>query len=191
MAADHAHRDFLERALTSAGEWARFADPKALAVLVIMGLGLQDLVSRSHAFLLPANRAHDECPVLSVDGQSCTQVVGTAGYCAAAAAAAAVLVVLLVTAAVFPRLRLGRRKDAGPKSVFYFENVARHQSAAEYAAAVRSKSAEELETDLAGQVYAVSVVASRKHKYTTRAYLAVLAFLLFWVVARVALGLAE
>jgi hypothetical protein len=55
--------------------------------------------------------------------------------------------------------------------------------------AVREKETVELERDLAGQVYAVSVVASKKHRYTTRAYLAVLVFLVLWVVARVALAL--
>ena len=116
-------------------------------------------------------------------------MVATASYCAAAIAAVAV--VLFVTAAVFPRLALSRRKsNPGSPSLFYFEDVARHPSADAYEAAVREKETAELERDLAGQVYAVSVVASRKHRYTTRAYLAVLVFLVLWVAARLALALA-
>jgi len=189
VTSDLTHRAFLEKALTAAGEWARFADPKALAVLIIMGLGLSDLVSKSRALLLPLDTAGDRCGLVSVDGQSCAQVVATASYCTAAVAAVAV--VLLVTAAVFPRLALSRRKsNPGSPSLFYFEDVAQHSDAHAYEAAVRKKNVGELERDLAGQVYAVSVVASRKHRYTTRAYLAVLVFLVLWVAARVGLALA-
>jgi Family of unknown function (DUF5706) len=139
--------------------------------------------------LLPPDMAGNECGLLSVDGQSCAQVVGTASYCAAAIAAVAV--VLLVTAAVFPRLTLTRRASKpGSPSLFYFEDVARYPSADAYESAVRDTEAAGLERDLAGQVYAVSVIASRKHRYTTRAYLAVVVFLVLWVAARVALALA-
>ena len=37
-------RDFAEKALADAGQWTRFADPKALAALALLGLGLANLL---------------------------------------------------------------------------------------------------------------------------------------------------
>lgn len=189
MDADDARRKFLEKALTSAGEWTRFADPKALGVLVILGLGVKDLVGRSRAFLLPPDTRGADCGFLSVSGQSCGEVVALASYCLAAVMAA--LVVLFVTVAVFPRLQLTRSRPSNDDwSLFYFEDIAKQDSAHAYESAVRHKSASELESELARQVHAISVVASRKHRFTKRAYLSVVAFLGLWVVARVASALA-
>jgi hypothetical protein len=38
------HKEFFEKALTAAGEWARFADPKALGVAVFLSFGANDLL---------------------------------------------------------------------------------------------------------------------------------------------------
>lgn len=191
MATDLDHRTFLEKALTSAAEWARFADPKALAVLVLLGLGLNDLIGRSQALLLPPDKSGASCDSLSVAGQSCDQVIATASSCLAMAAA--VVVVFLVTAAVFPRLRLHRpaKAETAALSLFYFEDVAKQDSADAYVTAVRSKTPEELESELGVQVFALSTVASRKHRYAMRAYIAVLVFLSLWVTARIFLALAQ
>jgi hypothetical protein len=186
------HRAFLDRALDAAGQWARFADPKALGVLVILGLGLSDLLSHARATLSSSDVPGDGCDVIiSVSGQGCDQTGAVVAFLLAGLFAIAT--VLFVTGALFPRLRLPRRRSGGPsakKSLFYFEDVAGFESPAEYEREIRKATADDLESDIAAQVFAVATVASLKHRYTLRAYGSVLGFLASWAATRILLSLA-
>ena len=53
---------------------------------------------------------------------------------------------------------------------------------------MRSQSSGELMSDIASQVWAVSRVASRKHRYAQRAYLMAVLFLGAWATARIGLS---
>lgn len=187
------HRDFLERALTSASEWARFADPKLLGVLVLLGLGAKDLVDHAHRFLHPHEPATATCDVLFLhaSGHSCAGIGATVGGILAAAFAAATVVFL--THGLFPRLRMrgllrGEQTTGAINSMFYFAEVARHGSQQAYRVAVKQKTEQELLDDIAGQVYEVSTIASSKHLSAQRAFALVLIFLVIWGAARIALS---
>lgn len=169
--------DYFDRVLGAAGEWARYSDPKALAVLVFLGLGLTDLLSKSSKL------------------QAAHEIGGFWAHTATIAFWLGLLLVVItvaaVSAAVFPRL--GRdpfqsRKQA--KSLFFFRGVAEYKSGSEYEAAVRSRTSQQLESEIAHQAYEVSKVASTKHKWTQRAYVAVLFFLTSWAISRLAFSLA-
>jgi hypothetical protein len=185
------HRDYLERALVAAGEWLRFADPKLLGVVVLLGLGLSDLIDNSGRFLRPHEAASDTCGLISTSGHSCAGIGATT--CFFGAAVLAVVTVLWITGGLFSQLTmrglLAGDRESGPiNSQFFFGEVARHGSQDAYRAAVKSKSEAQLLDDLAGQVYEVSSIAARKHRAAQNAFLAVLAFLALWAVARVLLS---
>lgn len=154
----------------------RFADPKALGVLVFLGLGLTDLVRRSR-LLVHAHRHH-----------------GLAGDLATWAfwggAVLAAITVFFVARSVFPRLKQKADKNARSISVFYFGAIARHKSAAEYRAAVDRMSSSQLQDDIASQVWEIARIADVKHREARKAFYAVLFFLAAWATARVALSLA-
>jgi hypothetical protein len=172
---EQAHDVFLYRALTAAGEWARFADPKALGVLVLLGVGSADLVKNSHRLV----DAHLK------SGSWAT--VATAAFWAAVVLGGATI--FFVSFAVFPRLRhwpWKKLQDEG--SLFYFGGVAQFESAEAYERAVKSKAPVELTSELAGQVWRLARIAKAKHDWTRHAYVCVLAFLLAWAVARIGLA---
>lgn len=188
------HREFLEKALSTAAAWTRYADPKALAVLVLLGLGLSDLIRNASRFARPASHAGSTCDLVSVSGHGCGSVLATAGFVIACAAALAV--VYFVTVALFPRLSpkgllAGDRAGPLPKSRFYFGEVSRYGSQEAYYQAVLACSQQDLMRDLAGQVYEVAKVGAAKHLAARRAYVAVLVFLVFWAAARLLLVSAE
>jgi hypothetical protein len=161
---------WLDKAYDKSSEWARFADPKALGVLVILGLGVADLLKRARP-LVNATDKHDGLASL------------LATYSFWVACALACVVVVCVSLALFPRTKNPR------PSLLYFDSIAAtYETGAAYAAAVRSKSHSELEDDLADQVWSVSVIASRKHWWVKWAYRSVLAFLAAWAASRVGLS---
>lgn len=167
------HREFLERALTAAGEWTRYSDPKALGVLVLLGLGISDLIDQGGRFVHPHQAATATCRVLRAEGHSCAGIAATAAFIVACGAA--VIVVGLVTHALFSRLTLrgllGLEKEGSlPKSVFFFGEIRRFGSAEAYTQAVLAKNEQELLRDMAGQVYEVSSICQIKHFATQRAY---------------------
>jgi hypothetical protein len=169
------HADFLHKALVAAGEWARFADPKALAVLVLLGLGAQDLIGQ-------AGRLTD---AHTLDGAWGT--IATISFWAAAVFAGGSVAV--VSTAVFPRLRGSGGKKKG-RSLYYFGDVAGSPNAEEYERAVRRLDQRGIESELARQVYELSRVAKAKHDRTKTAYYVALVFLFLWALSRVALSVA-
>jgi hypothetical protein len=186
------HRDFLDRALVSAGEWSRHADPKVLAVLVLLGLGAKDLVDHAARFIHPHEPPSAHCNLLiSATGHSCGGIGAAVAFAAAAGLAA--LTVVLVTQGLFSRLRMkgllpGDHEEGPIRSMLFFDDVARHGSQAAYAAAVLARSEQQLLADLAGQVYEVSRTAADKHRAARRAYVVVLGFLSAWATARLLLA---
>jgi hypothetical protein len=182
------HRDFLERALVAAGEWTRYSDPKALGVLVVLGIGLNDLLDHASRFVHPHEAHADNCHGWA--GHSCQAIASLGLFILAVLLAAAV--VAFVTHALFSRMTLKgllgeEHDDPRPKSRFFFGEVSRYGSQEAYAQAVLAKTEYELLRDMAGQVYEVSTISQIKHMAVQRAYAAALAFLAVWVVARTVL----
>ena len=165
------HREFFERALTAAGEWTRFADPKLFGVLVFLGLGVTDVVGRAG----PLWQAHD-------DG-SCWGWVTTASFAVACVLAAGVVVA--ASLGLFPRTK---RKAPHRSSLFFFAGIANHDSPDAYEGAVRKLSERDMESDIAHQAWEVSRVAQAKHYWAKVSYKAVIAFLAAWALARIALS---
>ena len=163
----------MQRALTAAGEWTRFADPKALGVFVFLSLGVADLVKRATE-LLYAYKAQNFAGCLGIGSffLACIFAVAT---------------VVLASVALFPRLEPKRQRNERP-SLFYFDGIAKFESPTAYEQAVKSKTEQELESEIASQAWEVARVASAKHRRTQLAYICVLAFLVCWVVARVGLS---
>ena len=166
----------MQKALTAAGEWTRFADPKALGVFVFLGLGVADLAKRASE-LLYAYKA-----------QSFVGWLGTGGFFLACIFAIATVV--LASVALFPRLEPKRRRNEKP-SLFYFDGIAKFESPTAYEQAVKSKTEQELESEIANQAWEVARIASTKHRRTQLAYIYVIAFLVGWVVARVGLSIVS
>jgi hypothetical protein len=166
-----AHADFLQRALAAAGEWTRFTDPKVIAVLVFLGLGVTDLIDHASALV----DAHDS-------GDFGGWLATLAFY---TACALAVLTVVFASFALFPRPNPEERTP----SLYYFGGIATFATAQAYERAVRAKSARELEGEVARQAWEVSRIAGRKVQLARYAYIAVIAFLAAWVGGRMALAL--
>jgi hypothetical protein len=185
------HREFLEKALTSAGEWTRYADPKALGVLVLLGLGVKDLIDHADRFVHPHEPATAKCELISVTGHTCAGLGATTLFIVACVLAA--VVVGFVTHALFSRLTLkgllGLENDEVlPRSRFFFGEVSRYGSQEAYAQDVLARKEYELLRDIAGQVYEVSKICQIKHMASQRAYFALGAFLIAWAAARILLS---
>jgi Family of unknown function (DUF5706) len=174
-ASDERREEFLQHALAAAGEWARFADPKALAVIVLLGLGLSDLLG----YAKPLTEAHQQAGAWAT--------IATAAFWVAVLAA--VLTVCCVSLAVFPRLASDfLARHHGTTSLYYFGGIADYEDAEAYQRAVHAASRDDLQDEIARQAYEVAVIAKRKHAWTQRAYVAVLGFLGAWAVARIGLS---
>ncbi len=105
-------KEFLERALVSASEWTRHADPKVLAVLVLLGLGSKDLIDHSGRLLAPHEESGSKCDLIGVIGHTCAGLVATSsGIIAGLLATASVL---LVTQALFSRSNTRARCSVRP-----------------------------------------------------------------------------
>jgi uncharacterized membrane protein len=169
------HKEFFEKALTAAGEWTRFADPKALGVAVFLSFGANDLIRN-------ARRLFFGVPVFGFpeDGTWPEWWVSVAflGACLFG-----VLTVVFVSAALFPRLT-----PKGPDSLFFFGSIAQIKDPAEYEQQVRAKSPQDLESQIAIQVWNIAKTANKKHRMTQWAYRCLIVFFICWVVARVAVS---
>src|SRR4051812_42184204 len=98
-------REFLDQALDAAGQWARFADPKALGVLIILGVGLNDLLKHAGSIVSSHNIEGRHCEVLvSTAVQGCAQAAAVITFAIAGLLGAATI--LPVSGELFPRLRL-------------------------------------------------------------------------------------
>lgn len=169
---EQARAIFLRDALASGAEWARFADPKLLGVLVLLGLGVANLLTHAR----PLWDAH----------HSDSEWGWVATIAFVVAAAFAVLSVLFATFGLFPRVTPKRRN----MSLFYFGGIATFDTGRAYEAAVRSRTAAELQAELAEQAWEIAVIARHKLRWARNGYFAVVAFLAAWVVARIALSFA-
>ena len=169
------HKEFFEKALAAAGEWTRFVDPKALGVAVFLSFGANDLIRN-------ARRLFFGFPIVNFpkDGTWWEWWVSAAFLCACLFA---VLTVIFVSAALFPRLT-----PRGPNSLFYFGSIAQIKDPREYEQQVRAKTPQELESQIADQVWNVARTADKKHRMTRWGYRFLIAFFVCWVVARVALS---
>lgn len=165
------HTAFFDKTLATASEWTRFADPKLIGVLALLGLGLANIVSRAGALW----DAHDEGWVWG--WLAAGSFIG-AGLFAA-------LTVVFASLGLFPRTK---RLHSGEPSLLFFAGVASFKTPNDYEQAVRGKSDDELESELAHQAWEVASVATKKHFWAKWAYRAVVLFLIAWVVARVALS---
>jgi hypothetical protein len=164
------HAAFFEKALAAGSEWTRFADPKLVGVLALLSLGIANLINEARALW----DAHG-------DG-SAWGWIACGGFVAAGVLAATTVVCASI--GLFPRTR---RSDDAP-SLLFFGGIASMESPGAYEAAVRAKSAAELEREVAHQAWEVARIAAKKHRWARRAYGTVIAFLIAWVAARVALS---
>lgn len=169
------HEEFLQKALVAAGEWTRFADAKVLGVFVFLGLGMADLVKVAGSLW----DAKDEGNLAGW--------VATGGF--ALACGLAVVVVVLASFALFPQLQPGGRKGKkDASSLFFFAHIAAYERPEDYERAVLRRTAQELRSDVAGQTWAISQVAARKHRFAQKAYVCVVLFLVAWAGARIGLS---
>lgn len=166
------HTQFLEKALSAAAEWTRFADPKLIGVLALLGLGLASIVSKAGQLW----DAHEQGWVWGW--------LAAGGFVAACLFAA--LTVISASLGLFPRTK-HKAKRVEP-SLFYFAGVATIGTPEEYERRVRAKTQDELDSELAHQVWEVACVATKKHFWARWAYRMVILFLVAWVIARVALS---
>jgi len=165
------HKEFFENALTAAGEWTRYADPKALGVAVFLSFGASDLIRQ-------ARRLFFGFPILDFPEEG-TWLEWWVSAAFLGACLFATLTLLFVSLALFPRLT-----PKGPDSLFYFGSVAQRKNPREYEKQVRAKSPEELESQIASQAWNVARTADKKHRMTRWAYSFLIAFFICWVVAR-------
>jgi hypothetical protein len=170
---DGARREFLAKALADGGQWTRFADPKALAAHAFLGLAFSNLLSVARP-LVDAHKEH------SAAGWIASGAFWLAIGCASATVAN-------VARSLFPRTQ-----QTAPMGtpLYFFANVATFDTPAEYEAAVRSRTARELESELAAQVWEVGRIATIKHKHARAALQWVLVFLGCWAASRLALALS-
>ena len=186
------HPEFLQSALGAAGEWTRYADPKALGVLVLLGLGLTDLTSQAGRFVHPHQSNKAVCGLVDSHGHTCAGLAATGSFFLAGALAA--VIVIFVTLALFSRMTLRGilgvdHDESQPKSRYFFAEVCRYGSEGDYATAVLAQTEDALLREMAGQVYQVSVVCEKKHKATQRAYVLTVLFLIVWAAGRILLAL--
>lgn len=163
-------REFVARSLQASSEWARFADPKLLGVLVLLGLGLTSLLNHAGELADAHNAACFAGWLATVCFWCGLPFSGIAVFC--------------VSLGLFPRLKTNDGRD---DSLYFFGGIAQYESADDYEAALAKLDAEGLERELTRQAWAVAVVAARKHFWAKWAYRAALAFLLLWATAMVAL----
>jgi Family of unknown function (DUF5706) len=166
------HKEFFDKALTAAGEWTRYADPKALGVAVFLSFGANDLIRH-------VRRLFFGFPVVDFP-KGGTWLEWWVSVAFLGACLLAALTVIFVSAALFPRLT-----PKGPASLFYFGSVAQSKDPKEYEQQVRAKTSEELESQIASQVWNVARTADKKHRMTRWAYIFLIAFFICWVIARV------
>lgn len=167
-----AHRDFLYRAYSEFQGIIRFADAKAAGVLVLLGLGLTDLISKAPALAA----AHGKTDKLA----GC---VSTVTFWLALPIAVAI--VASITHALFPRM------NAKDSSLFFFGDIQQRSSSKEYIAEVDALSETELGHEVGKQVWQLSRIACTKMHWLRWSYYLTLFFLGLWAAGRLALYVAE
>lgn len=163
------HNEFFEKALTAAGEWTRFADPKALGVAVFLSFGVNDLMRNASRLFFGFTEN---------SGLEWLTTVCFIGACLLGLST-----VVCISLALFPRL-----EPKGPNSLLFFGDIAQFNDPEEYECEVRDKTSQELDSRIASQAWDVAKTAATKHWWTQMAYLSLLVFLFFWVIGRVALS---
>jgi hypothetical protein len=162
--------DALERTVERFGGWVQFADAKAGAVLVLLGLGLADLLDHASG-LAHAHKLRSDW------GNLATALFWLALVCAAT-------VVLEASRALFPRVK------ARTHSVFFFGSVAEYDSGASYAGVATALTPTEVAVQMADQAWELARIATVKFSRLRTAYWFALAFLTAWALARCSLALA-
>lgn len=163
-----AHVKFATEALDRFSDWIRFADAKAGAVVVVLGLALSDLVKRAGAF---ADAGH---------GASKWGEVATVAFWVAGGLAVATTLLVIMT--LFPKA------TPGEESLAYFGDVAKADSAAAYRETLHALSENQLADHIAAQAWDLSRIAKTKFVRIRYAYGFALGCLVVWALARVALA---
>lgn len=163
-----AHVKFATAALDRFSDWIRFADAKAGAVIVVLGLALSDLLKRAGAF---ADAGHAE----SAWGE-----VATVAFWVAGALAVATTVLVILT--LFPKA------TPGEESLAYFGDVAKAGTAAAYRQTLHALTEHQLADHIAAQAWDLSRIAKAKFVRLRYAYALALGFLVAWAVARLAMA---
>lgn len=166
------HKEFFEKALTAAGEWTRFADPKALGVAVFLGFGANDL-SKNAGQLYYGFTENSPLEWMTTIGFILAFLFG-------------LLTALFVSLALFPRL-----EPKGPRSLLYFGGIAEMPGPQQYEQEVRKLGPQELESQIAYQAWNVANTATTKHKWTQRAYYSLVCFFAFWIAGRIAVSFIQ
>jgi hypothetical protein len=163
-----AHVKFATEALHRFSDWVRFADAKAGAVIVVLGLALSDLLKRAGTFSEAGHSA-------SRWGEVATIAFWVGGSLAVATTVA-------VIATLLPKA------NPGEESLAYFGDVAKAESAAEYRRTLHALSEDELADHIAAQAWDLARIAKIKFVRIRYAYAFALGFLVVWAVSRVALA---
>jgi hypothetical protein len=163
---------FVFRSLQASSEWLRFADPKLLGVLLLLGLGLSNLLGNAGA--------------LAVAHQSGAFWGWAATLCFWLSLALASITVLAVSLGLFPRLK-PRDKH---RSIFYFGGIAEFKTAADYGDAIETLGEDGLRRELVRQAWQVAVIAAAKHRWARRGYWCAVLFLVAWGAAMIGLKLS-
>jgi hypothetical protein len=161
--------EFFKLTLAAAADWTRYTDPKVFGVFVFLGIGASDLLDKASA-LIDAHAAGG-------------LVAWVATLCFWLACACGVLTVFCASKALFPHTTAHATEGK-----LYFGHIAtNYATAAEYEAAV--KAAADLDTEIAAQAWELSRIALVKVTWAQHAYRAVVGFLAFWAIGRIALEL--
>lgn len=153
----------------------KYADTKASAVLVLLGVGLLDLVTTSGRFVDAATRGVSGAVAIAFF---------SIGLALAMLTLAAAVTVLTPNFSLKPR-----RPSSSVDSLYYFEVVARKSPEA-YQSEVAALDEEGLTRELGLEAWDLARVAERKFRRNTITFAFMGLFALAWVVARLCLSIA-
>lgn len=164
------HVEFAKAALDRFSDWVRFADTKAGAVMVVLGIALSDLLTRAGS--------------LTSVGQARSGWAYATLIAFWIAIGAVVATVTCVVKVLFPKV------SPSEESLAFFGDVAKHKTASKYREALLSLPEEKLADHLMSQAFDLVSIAQEKFRWTRWAYVSVFAFLVAWALARLALAQA-
>lgn len=156
---------FLQDSLMRVSDWTKFADAKAGAVLVVLGLMVSNALSN-------AGRLHS---AYELDGWL-GNFISIFFWCSMIAAT---LSVTLTVMSLFPRVK------PKTKSIAYFGTIADQSSASKYLRQLKKMDISTLEEQLANQNWEVSRIAQKKYQLIMWAYRSTLLFLITYVTSRI------
>lgn len=159
--------EFLKLALASAADWTRYTDPKVFGVFVFLGIGVSDLLEHASELI----DAHEASGFFAWAATLSFYV----------ACALVVATVVCASKALFPRA-----KSQASAGVLFFGHIATYDTPEQYLEAVK---AADLDAEVAAQAWEVSRIAAAKVTWAQHAYRAVVGFLAFWAIGRIALEL--